>query len=92
MIAGELVLHEGVSRETLHPGDVACFPAGAPKGHCLENQSEAEAQFLVVGTRAPTERVTYPNDDRILDIDRVNKSGTWTTLDGTPANDPYKKT
>ncbi len=91
VVSGELVLHEGETRKTLGPGDVACFPAGAPSGHCLENCSSDMAQFLVVGTRAAFERVTYPNDDRILEIDRTGRSGTWTTHSGAPAGNPYDK-
>lgn len=92
MISGELVLYEGKMTLTLRPGDVACFPAGNPEGHYLENCSQDEAQFLVVGTRAPSERVTYPDDDRILDINRVTGGHSWTTHDGAPADNPYEFT
>lgn len=89
VLEGEVMLHEGEAVETLGPGDVATFKAGAETGHCLENRSDATCTYIVIGTRAPTDIVTYPDDDRVLTIDSAAKSETWTTHAGAPATNPY---
>lgn len=90
LLSGTVELHEGDSVEVMQPGDGACFPAGAPEGHCLVNSGTAEARYLVVGTRAARDRVTYPDDDCVLDFDREAGTRVWTTHDGQPRNSPYK--
>lgn len=64
LLSGELVLIE--DEETpLAPGDAACWPAGHPVGHCLENRSDAPATYLTVGTRKPQDTIHYPDHDLI---------------------------
>jgi|AACY02.2.fsa_nt_gi Uncharacterized conserved protein, contains double-stranded beta-helix domain len=89
VLAGEVTLHEGDRIETLQEGDVATFKAGVAAGHCLENRTDAPCSFLEIGTRAPTDTVTYPDDDRILTVEAEGQRFTWTTLDGAPASNLY---
>lgn len=91
MLAGEALLHEGDSVTPLHAGEVATFKAGVAAGHCIENASDTEARYLVIGTRSAGDTVTYPDNDRILYFERKGSERTrrWTTHDGTPADSPY---
>ncbi len=91
MIAGEVLLYEGDHVSTLHPGDAATFKAGDAVGHCLENTSNTEARYLVIGTRSPGDVVTYPDHDRILRWDRTTQTRIWTDHDGQPATSPYEQ-
>jgi uncharacterized cupin superfamily protein len=59
VLSGELVLLED-EEQLLRAGEAAAWPAGKPVAHCLVNRSEADATFLVVGTRSPADIVTYP--------------------------------
>lgn len=53
MIAGDAVLVDD-SRETLlRPGDCAAFPKGVGNGHHLQNRSDANCAFVVVGGGTP---------------------------------------
>ncbi|WP_043699767.1 cupin domain-containing protein [Yoonia vestfoldensis] len=89
MLAGEVVVHEGPDQTKLLPGDAACFKAGSPRGHFLENASQADATYLVIGTRAPRDQVTYPDHDRILHLDRTDDTRCYTTFAGATATTPY---
>ncbi|MFN3953578.1 MAG: cupin domain-containing protein [Pararhodobacter sp.] len=66
LIAGELVLIEE-EESLLRPGDAACWPAGKPVGHCLENRSAVEARYLVVGTRGAADVIHYPDHGLITE-------------------------
>ena len=88
MLEGVLILHEGGSETPFLPGQAACFPAGAPLGHYLENRSDAPARFLMVGSRAPHDVTTYPDHDRVLHWTREGRRRRYTTLDGAPAGPP----
>ena len=90
MLSGEAVVHEGGQKNIMRPGDAACFKAGDPAGHCIENQSDKVISYLVVGTRATQEKVTYPDHDRILYLDREAQSRRFTDLAGAEANSPYQ--
>ncbi len=68
MLEGEVVLVED-SETTLRAGDVACWPAGSPAGHRLDNRSEAPARYLVIGTRLPNDRIHYTDHDLITEKD-----------------------
>ena len=48
---GEVVLVQDEGETVMRPGDCAAFPAGDPNGHHFLNRTDAEARFLVVGTR-----------------------------------------
>lgn len=67
MLSGEVVLIED-AETILRPGDAAAWPAGHPVGHCLENRSDADATYLVVGTRSMADCVHYPDAALTLTI------------------------
>ncbi|PJI85001.1 putative cupin superfamily protein [Yoonia maricola] len=88
VIEGKVLVHEGDTVTQIGAGDAACFPANAPAGHFLENTSDADVTYLVVGTRSPRDLVTYPDHDRRLTFDRATKTRIYHTLDGKPADAP----
>ncbi len=64
VLAGQVVPVE--DRETeLRAGDAACWPAGLAVGHCLENRSDPEARYLVIGTRKVQDVIHYPDGDLV---------------------------
>lgn len=89
VLEGEITLIEDDSETLLRPGDAATFRAGVPIGHCLENRSSNETRCLVVGTRAPVDRITYPDHDRVCHRDRSLPDDIWTNSAGEPAGSPY---
>jgi uncharacterized cupin superfamily protein len=90
MLEGQVTLWEGGTARQLNPGEAATFRAGDPAGHYLQNDGTAEARYLVIGTRAGADRITYPDHDRIIDYDDRAGVETITTLDGRPAAEsPY---
>lgn len=89
VLDGEITLIEGDRETLLRPGDAAAFKAGVPVAHCLENRSVRPTRCLVVGTRAPVDRIVYPDRDRICFRDRAQPDDVWTDLDGRPASNPY---
>lgn len=88
ILSGTITLIEGDTETDLRPGDAACWRAGDPVGHCMHNRSDAPVRYVVIGTRAPTDRVTYPDHDRVLIHDRTSDMRTYETLDGQPATKP----
>ncbi|THD81566.1 cupin domain-containing protein [Aliigemmobacter aestuarii] len=90
VLTGEVLLHEGAAVHHLRPGDTATFKAGVAVGHCLENPGPGEARYLVIGTRAPADVVTYPDHDRVLHLDRREGTRTYSDLAGNPADTPYR--
>lgn len=64
VLEGEVVLIED-AETVLQAGEAACWPAGNPVGHCLENRTDRDARYLVVGTRASQDIIHYPDDDLI---------------------------
>lgn len=89
VLAGEITVIEGTSETLMRAGSVATFRAGVPVGHYLENRSSSATRCLVVGTRAPVDRITYPDHDRVCLRDRSLPDDTWTDLAGQPASSPY---
>jgi uncharacterized cupin superfamily protein len=87
MLKGTVIVHEGDVRTVLSPGDAACFKAGDPVGHCLENISGEDAVYFLVGTRSGTDTVTYPGRNRRLV--RKEAAHRWTDEAGAPAQGPY---
>ena len=79
---GECVLVQDAGETVMRAGDCAAFRAGDPDGHCLVNRSKAEARFLVVGTRAPSEVVTYSDVDMMVVME--GGDARFTYKDGTP--------
>ena len=60
---GECTLVQDAGPIILQVGECAAFPAGVPDGHHFINHTDAEARFLVVGTKAPAETATYSDVD-----------------------------
>mgnify|MGYP001953621222 FL=1 len=89
MLAGVVIVHEGDTSTPLHPGDSATFKAGVPLGHFLENTSAADATYLVIGTRAASDVITYPDHDCVLHFDRTTGARRYVTRDGEPTVSPY---
>jgi uncharacterized cupin superfamily protein len=90
VLEGHVMLIEGETETLLKPGDAATFRAGDPIGHCLENRSESATRYLVVGTRAAVDTITYPNHDRVCHRDRSLPHDVWTDGGGNPASSPYR--
>ncbi|MCG6901148.1 MAG: cupin domain-containing protein [Rhodobacter sp.] len=66
----------------LRVGECAAFPAGDANGHHLVNETDAPAQFLVVGTRTDSETAHYSDVDMMVNV----RDGvfSFTRRDGTP--------
>lgn len=90
VLEGHVTLIEGESETLLKPGDAATFRAGDPIGHCFENRSDAPTRYLVVGTRAGVDTITYPDHDRVCHRDRSLPDDIWTDGRGEPAQSPYR--
>ncbi|MGL4322241.1 MAG: cupin domain-containing protein [Paracoccaceae bacterium] len=60
--SGVLVEH---TETGLHPGDVACWPAGVPTGHRMDNRSDQPLRYLVIGTRKRTDTIHYTDHDLV---------------------------
>ncbi len=88
ILSGSITLIEGEMETELHPGDAACWKAGDAVGHSMHNRTDAPVRYMVIGTRAPADRVTYPDHDRVLIFDRANGTRSYETLDGKPATKP----
>lgn len=91
VLQGEITAVEGSEETLLGAGHAATFKAGAPIGHYLENRSTAATRCLVVGTRAPVDRITYPDHARVCLRDRSLPEDIWTDLAGHPATSPYRE-
>jgi len=84
LLEGHLLLHEGGVVTPMQAGDAATFPAGVEVGHHLENASDQPARLLVVGTRAPTDIITYPADGRRCVRVRALSDDLWIDAEGKP--------
>jgi uncharacterized cupin superfamily protein len=83
---GEVVLVQDEGATPMRPGDCAAFPAGDPNGHHFLNRSDAEARFLVVGTRAASEVATYSDVDMRIEVD--GGASRFSYRDGSPWEGP----
>jgi uncharacterized cupin superfamily protein len=90
VLDGEITVVEGAVESLLGPGDAAAFPKGQAVGHYLWNKSASAVRCLVVGTRVPVDRVTYPDHDRVMLRDRSLPDDLWSDTSGNPADSPYK--
>jgi uncharacterized cupin superfamily protein len=89
VLAGEITAVEGASETLMRPGDAATFKAGVGVGHYLQNRSFFPTRCLVVGTRAPVDRIAYPDHDRVCLRDRSLPDDIWIDTAGQPADSPY---
>ena len=78
MLSGEVVLIEDDGEQILRPGDAA----GDANGHHVINRTEANATYLIFGTRAETDRAHYPDID--LEYVRDAQGSRFLHKDGTP--------
>jgi uncharacterized cupin superfamily protein len=69
MLTGELVLVENDGETVMRPGAAVAWPRGEANGHHLINRSDAEATFLVVGTRAERDVCHYSDVDLLAHTD-----------------------
>ena len=60
MLTGTATLVDDTGRRTLHPGEVAIFPAGDGNAHHLINDTDAPCTF-VVASRPEASPVHYPD-------------------------------
>ncbi len=81
LLSGSVVLVED-TETPLHSGDTACWPAGQPTGHQLQNRSDAPAIYLTIGTRLSRDVIHYPDHDLITHKD--GKARRYLHRDGTP--------
>lgn len=81
VLSGELVLVEE-TETALRAGDAACWPAGLPVGHRLENRSGEPARYLVIGTRSDRDVIHYTDHDLITH--KEGKARRYLHRDGTP--------
>ena len=79
---GEVTLVQDGGPVVMRPGECAAFPAGVEDGHHFFNHTNTEARFLVVGTKAPREVATYPDDD--LRVEITAEGAAFTRHDGRP--------
>ncbi len=83
---GECTLVQDAGETVMQPGDCAAFPAGDPDGHCFVNNTDADVQFLVIGSKARDEVVTYSDVD--LRLERAGGEATFTRKDASPLDIP----
>jgi uncharacterized cupin superfamily protein len=86
VVAGELVLVEDAGETLLGPGDSAAWRGGVRDGHHLQNRSDADATFIVVGSRIDDDHGEYPDIDLAFGPGRYSgaRGGTYRHKDGTP--------
>jgi uncharacterized cupin superfamily protein len=76
MVSGEATVIEEDGAHLLHPGDAACWPAGAANAHQVVNRSGAPCTYLIFGTRMARDVVHYPEAGRVL----RDEDGRWRLL------------
>lgn len=69
VLTGDLILIEDEGETPMKPGDCAAWKASIANGHRFVNRSDAPARFLVVGSKADDEVVTYCDVDMVLHVD-----------------------
>jgi uncharacterized cupin superfamily protein len=82
VLEGEVTLIEDSGQTQLGAGAAAGFKAGVPNGHQLVNTSARDALYLEIGTRAATERASYPDHDLVYE--RANGKGQFLHKSGEP--------
>ena len=82
VLEGEVVLVTEGREDVLRAGDCACFPAGEPNGHHLQNRGSADAVILEVGSRRPGPDYHIEYSD--IDLAIPKGGGPYHHKDGTP--------
>lgn len=58
----------------LSPGDITAHPAGDGNGHHMQNRTEGNVNFLIIGTRMPeADHAHYPDIDLDLPANGTDK-------------------
>lgn len=78
MISGEAILVDDHGEHVLRAGDCAAFPKNDGNGHHLQNRSDADCTFVVVGAGEQA-----GGDYSDIDM-RFTPEGTYVRKDGTP--------
>jgi uncharacterized cupin superfamily protein len=78
MLGGEAVLVDDDGEQVLRAGDCAAFPKDDGNGHHLQNRSDQDCSFIVVGAGASLGG-DYPDIDM-----RFTAEGGYVRKDGTP--------
>ena len=86
LLDGEATLVEDTGAQVMRPGDAACWKAGEANAHHLVNRSGPPCSYLVVGTRAPADRVHYADVDKMY-VRRADGTEIRTRRDGSPLED-----
>lgn len=73
ILEGDVTLIEGGVATLLTAGQTACFKAGTPVGHHLENRSSSPVRYLVIGTRSGDDFVTYAETGETVTIQNGEK-------------------
>ncbi len=89
VLEGEVTLCEGDTEAILKPGDAATFKAGVAVGHFLENRGTSDVRYLVVGTRAPLDKITLVDRGIICHRDRSLPDDYYTDLTNNPVPNPF---
>jgi uncharacterized cupin superfamily protein len=63
ILDGEVTLIEDDGETLLRAGEAAAFKAGVANGHHLVNRGGRDVTYLEIGTRAATDRGTFPDID-----------------------------
>ena len=66
VLDGDLILVEDLGETAMTAGDCAAWKAGRPDGHRFVNRSDRPARFLIVGSEAPDDVMTYADVDMTL--------------------------
>jgi len=82
MLSGEAVLVENDGEHLIHAGDAVGWKAGVENGHHLINRSDKSAVFLIMGSRAKSDGVHYPDID--LHYSRKDGVRQYSHKNGTP--------
>lgn len=78
MVSGEAVLVDDGGETILRPGDCAAFPKNDGDGHHIQNRSDADCAFVVIGG-GQNLGGDYPDIDM-----RFTADGAYVHDDGTP--------
>jgi len=66
IVKGNGTLRYGSESRPIRAGDVICCPTGGPEtAHQINNDSEAELQYLSISTRMPVEVCEYPDSHKV---------------------------
>lgn len=77
MLTGDLTVTEGDVETVITTGDACAWQAATRVAHQLRNHSDADATYLIMGTRDPENICNYPG------LDLLATPAGYTHLDGT---------